>query len=182
MRTTKSKRGGNDKFRTKSTNICATAILKNPKNVTTYCTKLRNIPAYKYRGDRGTILLYPTGRVICVGNPNKKICKKNIVELAKLLDSKMRRFYITNCVFSGDMKQKICLEKAFKNLQCTKSLELELFPALTANKGNIHIKIFANGKFYVTGSKKKKDMQEFLTTVLLTCVQKEHAKKICEKK
>lgn len=153
--------------------LCANVIVQNIvyrgclnctinfDDFTEYATKYKRFSGIKLRFCKlGTVLLFKTGKFMCVGVKNETDIKSLVTNLLHILISKQylntrcTKLDIVNVVASGNLCKTLNLNNFVQTLKDGQFLfNPELFPAVYIYIKGCTVSMFANGKYYITGAK-----------------------------
>jgi TATA-box binding protein (TBP) (component of TFIID and TFIIIB) len=124
------------------------------------------------RLNKGTVLLFKTGRFVLVGQHSTKGARSSLDEIEKDLktigfETDVKTFKCVNIVGAHQMSHGINLEAIVRSDPIYASLEPELFPGLKLRFFNRKYvaTVFPGGKYYIAGARQKKALDKAMKSL-----------------
>ena len=106
----------------------------------------------KFENPKATVLIFESGRIVCVGVSHHSCAREAFNQCARILNDEYIRFRVHNYVVNWNVGTMIKLDQMARNNRENASYEPELFPGCIYKHGNgIKVTLFATGKVFVTG-------------------------------
>lgn len=116
---------------------------------------------------KSTVLIFRSGKLVSTGTKSGKDAKRALNKVVQMLKLTMKSKHvkINNYVGTGDVKHIVDMYKLYERCKRKCVYEVEIFPALKYVYKKVTVNIFSTGKYVLTGSNKKRDLQEADTMV-----------------
>lgn len=116
---------------------------------------------------KATVLIFESGKLVCVGAREDNVAREVFRQCAKILDDKYLNFRVHNYVVSWNIGQTVNLVHFARSNRQKASYEPELFPGCIFTPDN-HVKVtmFWNGKIFMTGIKDNKNINKLYLAVM----------------
>ena len=164
-------------------NLTATAHLSRKKiyNLNEIIDVMKNIDGINTKYDpkrfcglsvrikkpKATVLMFESGKLVCVGASEHFIAREAFRQCAKILNDKYIKFQVHNYVVSWNVGRMLNLMKFAMNNKQTASYEPELFPGCIYTLDNcVKVTLFSSGKIFMTGIKDMKNIYELYLTIM----------------
>lgn len=121
-------------------------------------------PGLVYRLETGTLLLFRSGKIVCVGAKHIMDAQDAFTHILSKLNlgvKHLRTFKVHLFVGSASLGYKLNLNILYEIFDKKCMYEVEIFPGLVYHIDHITFMIFSTGKVIITGAKTEKEMKKY---------------------